>query len=83
MIARSPPSPYLKILAHSTSRMASPSSPPTPYAIALFVVSRRDMVASVRRAVASASSAPCSVSRAWVIVSRWRCRSCRMEVPSS
>ena len=43
------PSPYLKILAHSTSRMASPSSPPTPYAIALFVVSRRDMVASVRR----------------------------------
>lgn len=74
---------HLTILAHSTSRIDAAKHPPTPYAMALLAVTRRDIVASVRRAVASESSAPCSASRACVITSLWRCRSVRMDAPSS
>ena len=54
-----------------------------PAMMSLLVIMRRDMLASTRRAVAMLSSAPCSVSRACVIVCRCLCRSCRMLTPSS
>lgn len=54
-----------------------------PAMISLLVIIRRDMAASTRRAVAMLSSAPCSVSRACVIVWRCLCKSWRMLTPSS
>ena len=54
-----------------------------PAMMSLLVIMRRDMLASTRRAVAMLSSAPCSVSRACVIVCRCLWRSCRMLTPSS
>ena len=54
-----------------------------PTMMSLFVIRRRDITARTRRAVAMLSSAPCSVSRACVMVSRCRWRSPRMLVPSS
>ena len=71
------------ILAHSTSSTDAASTPMTAQAMALLADARRLIVPSRRRAVPSASSVPCRVSCACAIVSRWRCRSDRMETPSS
>mmetsp|Transcript_31779 Transcript_31779/g.53393 ORF Transcript_31779/g.53393 Transcript_31779/m.53393 type:complete len:206 (+) Transcript_31779:437-1054(+) len=54
-----------------------------PTRMSLFWTARRDMVVSTLRARPTESSASCSESRAPTMVSRCRCRSCRMLTPSS
>lgn len=71
------------IFAHRTTSKHSPSAAATPQAIILFAATRRDITPRILRADAIESSAPRKVSEAWTMVSRWRCRSCRIETPSS
>eukprot|EP00982_Pelagococcus_subviridis_P004025 29026-Pelagococcus_subviridis.AAC.11 len=70
-------------LKYATKQIAKNSIAMMPYRSNLFAAARRPIAARIFLLLAMLSSAPCTFSLALLIVSRCRCRSCRMLTPSS